>query len=147
MHGCCRNGHVQLYISILVFCLMFAIDLRLIICMSLKEGAGWRWTRPPPASRKSSGGGPSEATQKRKQLSTNQRLLKGSITSVVPFFCPNIYRVFIRVLCIRKPCVYIGTWHERAWDVVLQNRRTSHRSPFRSLRGPPRLVSLNFSRS
>lgn len=43
----------------------------------LKEGAGWGWTRPPPVSRKTLGGGPSEATQKRKQLSVQQRLLKG----------------------------------------------------------------------
>ena len=46
--------------------------------MSLKEGEGWGWTRPPPLSRKTSGGGPSEATQKRKQLSHQQRLLKGN---------------------------------------------------------------------
>lgn len=46
--------------------------------MSLKEGAGWGWTRPPPVSRKNSGGGPSETIQKRKQLSDQQRLLKGN---------------------------------------------------------------------
>ncbi|KAG0631582.1 hypothetical protein M758_1G264000 [Ceratodon purpureus] len=51
-------------------------ERKLAPAWAYEEGAGWRWTRPPPASRKSSGGGPSEATQKRKQLSTNQRLLK-----------------------------------------------------------------------
>ncbi|XP_024371573.1 E3 ubiquitin-protein ligase ORTHRUS 2 isoform X2 [Physcomitrium patens] len=40
------------------------------------EGVGWGWSREPPASKKTSGSGPSEATQKRKQLSVQQRLLK-----------------------------------------------------------------------
>lgn len=56
-------------------------ELNLVCCLSgnLKEGAGWGWTREPPASRKSAGGGPSEATQKRKQLTIQQRLLKGGL--------------------------------------------------------------------
>lgn len=45
----------------------------------MKEGVGWGWIREPPASRKSSGGGPSEATHKRKQLTIQQRLLKGGL--------------------------------------------------------------------
>ena len=56
-------------------------ELNLVCCLSgdLKEGVGWGWIREPPASRKSVGGGPSEATQKRKQLTIQQRLLKGGL--------------------------------------------------------------------
>lgn len=54
-------------------------ELNRVCCLfgDLKEGVGWGWTRDPPASRKSAAGGPSEATQKRKQLTIQQRLLKG----------------------------------------------------------------------
>lgn len=53
----------------------------------------WGWAREVPVSRKTIGGGPSESTQKRRQLSIQQRLLKGYSTLETLMLLPEVVLV------------------------------------------------------
>jgi hypothetical protein len=52
------------------------------LLLFVKECGEWGWMREAPPSRKT-GKGSSESVQKRKQLSIQQRLLKGEIAYLV----------------------------------------------------------------